>query len=225
MSKNLFVCNPDNDYFEGKVCTGQHNVARQVSVIDLDDLTMEEVQPGLLTKVNPNLLSTVPRMDRAQGNMLVRISDFMEFFGPGNVHYAWVRIAGGARHAVKIGCDRVFIDDHKCMLTIDKSLRTIISIDHGAKKEELTYEGYATVFRLCFVYRLGNNLVMCYQLKTLPQSGEECVYSISAAYNFDSQRYVGCHVYGSSNGVIHLSDHQELAQLQEEVYRRSLIRG
>ena len=225
MFKNLFVCNPDNAYFEGSVCTGQRNVSKQVSVVDLDDLTIEEVQPGLLAKVEPNLLSTVPRMDRAQGNMLMRIPNFMEFFGPGNVHYAKVKTSSGAGHVVRIGCDRVSIDDHKCMLTIDKSLRTVICIDRGSRKQDLTYEGYATVFRLCFVYRLGDSLVMCYQLKVLPQNGEECVYSISASYDLDSQGYVGCHVYGNGNGVTHLNDHQELVQLQEEVHRRSLTRG
>lgn len=225
MFKNLFVCNPDNAYFEGRVCTGQRNVSRQVSVIDLDDLTMEEVQPGLLTKVDPNMLSTVPRFNRSSGGMVMCIPNFMEFFGPGNVHYAEVRTSRGARHVVKVGCYRVFIDDHKCMLTIDKSLRVILCIDRGSKKQELTYEGYATDFRLCFVYRIGNSLVMCYQLEVLPQNGEKCVYSISAAYDIDSQRYVGCHVYGSGNGVSHLNAHQELVQLQEEVYKRSFIKG
>lgn len=225
MLKQRFLCvNGRGTYFRGEKAnfTDLYNSDEYVYVVDLTDFVLERVKVGVLRDNNlePAFLNYVG----CEGNRAAIRIGCMENLFASYHHTSYIGV-DGIQHTIDIAGKGAWIDNVECGTdngdceTDDECI--VYVNNHGSLVEIFTLDEDfpAYVVNFMFPYRLGNSLILCYQIMRVKTDRTSEYLSVSAAYDISTADFQGFFLYGNKAMVKTYKKKYWLKWLAKEAYR------
>ena len=213
----FFLCNPNNEYFTGAFCLDMHDMVNRCSVVDLNDMVLQDVPVSDLIKVDVSQLSETPLMYGIPMKARIDFKPFGEFFRNGS--YKDVMLGSTNVRLLK---DKVILGYSGCFLRVNAITKCLEAVGAGGNVRLLSFSEQGYTLHFCFVYRLEGYMVLCYQLVRTDYGSKRYVTSVSAAYDIAKADFKGFWMYGRMNGIRVIAQNQLMQELQYEMYNRNM---